>query len=415
MISPPPSRAANAEAVIDRALRPRPPLRVLIAGGGRAALEAMFRLQRVAGDHTTITVLAPEEHFVNHALDSLLPFATARSPREPLSALASAGGARLHRGSMHTIDVTAHHVITDAGELVEYDVLLIAVGARRTASPAHTLCFGSDGSEERMHGLIQDVEEGYVRKIAFVMPPGPTWPLALYELALMTAARADGLCQDSEMTLVTPEPAPLAVFGTSASLALSNRLRQAGITVHTGARVAIPQRGRIEIHPGGERLAVQRVVTVPALTGPTLDGLAHDGQGFLPVDEHGRVQGARDVYAAGDVTSGAVKHGSLACRQADSAAEAIAAQAGVALDPTPFVPVLEGVLMTEREAIVMRCPSGDDAVPPEVVHCGEPGWPPPKLACRELAPHLAAAGRSVAAPRNPPVRSEQDQRPARTR
>jgi len=29
-----------------------------------------------------------------------------------------------------------------------------------------------------------------VRKIAFVVPPGASWPLAFYELALMTAERA---------------------------------------------------------------------------------------------------------------------------------------------------------------------------------------------------------------------------------
>jgi hypothetical protein len=82
----------------------------------------------------------------------------------------------------------------------------------------HSLCFGSDGSQGRMHGLIQDVEAGYVRRIAFVMPVGATWPVALYELAL-PAERAFDQCQTCEITLLTGEPAPLAIFGAATARA----------------------------------------------------------------------------------------------------------------------------------------------------------------------------------------------------
>jgi sulfide:quinone oxidoreductase len=43
---------------------------------------------------------------------------------------------------------------------------------------------------EAFHGLLQDVEGGYIRAIAFVSPGRMAWPLPIYELALMTAARA---------------------------------------------------------------------------------------------------------------------------------------------------------------------------------------------------------------------------------
>ena len=68
-----------------------------------------------------------------------------------------------------------------------------------------------------MHGLIQDVEGGYAKSIAFVVPPGVTWALPLYELALMTAERAYSVNTDVELTLVTPEDEPLGVFGREAS------------------------------------------------------------------------------------------------------------------------------------------------------------------------------------------------------
>jgi DNA-binding CsgD family transcriptional regulator len=112
----------------------------------------------------------PADQFANHALDVRLPFATPHARRQSVTTLAAAGGARLHRGRVSSIDVEEHQVVTDSGEIVAYDVVLLAIGAVQRASLPHAPCFGSDGSQEHMHGLVQDVEAGYVRSIAFVMP-----------------------------------------------------------------------------------------------------------------------------------------------------------------------------------------------------------------------------------------------------
>jgi sulfide:quinone oxidoreductase len=367
-----------------------PPLNVVIAGAGRAGLEAMFRLHRIAGPRAQVTLLAPNDEFCNHALDVLLPFATPHARRQDVRTLAAAAGAEVHLGRVSSIDVDEHHVITDAGETVPYDVLLLAIGAVQRAPMPHSLCFGSEGSQEHMHGLVQDVEAGYVRRIAFVMPRGATWPVALYELALMTAERCFDQCQTCSLTLLTGESAPLAIFGAATTKALLDRLQTAGITLRTSVEVEVPARGHVAIAGGAEQLAVDRIVTVPVLDGPSVAGVRHDGNGFLIIDHHGRVEGAEDVYAAGDVTSGPIKHGSLACRQADAAAEAIAAQAGVTLEPAPISPVLEGVLLTERDALLMRYEPDAGAAQAEVLRRGAPGWPPTKISGRELALHLDA-------------------------
>ena len=95
-------------------------------------------------------------------------------------------------------------------------------------------------------------------------------------------------------------------------------------------------------------------MTVPELIGPAIQGLPHDAAGFLPIDAHGRVTGAPGVYAAGDAADFEIKQGGIACQQADAAAEAIAACAGVAIDPQPFSPVLRGLLRTERDALSLQ-------------------------------------------------------------
>lgn len=248
-----------------------------------------------------------------------------------------------------------------------------------------------------MHGLIQDVEEGWVRRVAFVVPAEATWPVPLYELALMTAERAYDLCQRPELTFVTAEPAPLALFGPLASRALTERLHDGGIEVHTAVATDVPKRGLLELHPSGERVTVDRIVTLPSPYGPRLQGLPHNAHGFLVVDRHGRVRGTPDVYAAGDVTDHPIKQGGLACQQADAAADAIAAQAGAAIEPEPREPLLEGVLLTERTALFMRRESRADIAVCSVVARRRRSWRPTKITGRELVAHLSDPQRYAAA------------------
>jgi sulfide:quinone oxidoreductase len=354
---------------------------VLIVGGGTAALEAAFRLQRVAENRIHTTILAPDEYFVTHAMAILVPFAAGTIPHEPLAGLASDAGASLRRGRMTSVDTEAHVVNTDAGEAIAYDALLIAVGGM-ARSHAHALSFGDPGTEERMHGLVRDVEEGFVHRIAFVVPEGATWPVPLYELALLTAERAYEMCLDPELTVVTSEEAPLALFGPEASHALAARLAGASVRVVTATAAGIATCGLVELRPGGEQLAVDRVVTLPTLAGPAIPGLPHDPAGFLPVDRHGRVAGAPDVYAAGDVTNHRVKQGGLACQQADAAAEAIAARAGAAIEPRPYLGILQGVLLTERDATFLGQGANEDRPDDSL------WWPPTKIAGHELALHV---------------------------
>ena len=382
--------------------------RVLIAGAGSAALEAAFRLQRVGENRVETTILAPDDEFATHAMAVLIPFAAGDVAHEPVAGLARSAGARLRRGRLAAVDVAAHEVTTADGETIGYDALLIAVGAVQRVPPRHVLAFGAPGTEERMHGLVQDLEAGFVRRIAFVVPAGATWPVPLYELALMAADRAYEMGMDPELTLATWEPAPLELFGGEASDALAARLAERGITVFTGVHAEVPVAGVVELHPGGERLHADRVVTLPILDGPAVAGLPHDGDGFLVVDPHGRVHGVPDVYAAGDATHHAVKQGGLACQQADAAAEAIAAQAGAPIDPEPYAAILQGVLLTQRAANYLRREaSADSVVPHEAVW-----WPPTKIAGRELSrhlgrqsPHTAAAAREGVEIHRPLVRA----------
>ena len=361
------------------------PTNVLIAGGGPAALEAALRLHRLGAGHLTTTLLAPEAEFTYRPLSVLDPFAAGGATSYSLERIAADAGFTHRSGTLMSVDPVGHVATTGEGEQIPYEVLLVAAGAAQVRPfDGATMFKGSERDVESLHGLVQDVEGGYTRRVVFVMPDGASWPLPLYELALMLAERAYDMGASVEMHVVTPEAKPLEAFGPEASAEVARLLESVGVVVHTGSRAERVERGSVRLSPGGEELEALRVVTLPRLVGREIPGLPGNEAGFLVTDGHGRVTGVPDVYAAGDITAFPIKQGGLACQQADAAADHIAARAGAKLDPQPFRPVIHGVLMTERSArFIVNDPGHKSRV------AGHPlWWPPTKIAGRELAGYL---------------------------
>ena len=66
--------------------------RVLIAGGGVAAIEAMLALHALAGDRVEIELLGAEPHFWHRPLSVAEPFGLGKATRYEVGALAAAAG-----------------------------------------------------------------------------------------------------------------------------------------------------------------------------------------------------------------------------------------------------------------------------------------------------------------------------------
>ena len=249
--------------------------------------------------------------------------------------------------------------------------------------------------DEQLHGLIQDVEGGYVRKLAFIAPARMAWPLPLYELALMTARRAYDMNEDISVTIVTAEDAPLAVFGQAVSEAVEPLLERNGILTICSAHAETPEPGHVALHPGQRQLHVDRVIALPELFGPSTPGVPKsDAHGFISVDAHCKVPGLESVFAAGDATDFAVKYGGIAAQQADVAAESIAALAGAPIEPSKFNPVVHGILLGGDRPLYLKAHiTGGHGSSSEV--SGEPTWSPAaKIAAKYLAPFLEARDRT---------------------
>lgn len=361
---------------------------VLIAGGSFAGLEAMLALRALAAERVDVELLAADAEFLYRPLSVAAPFETSRVRRFPLGRLAERCGARYVKGALTAVDTGAGRATTADGEELAYDELVVACGARAEEAVPGALTFRGPEDVPRLRELVQGIEDGAVARIAFVVPAGVSWPLPLYELALLTARRAREVRPGVEVILVTPERAPLAVFGTSASNLVRELVDENRVRLATERHAVRYGDGGLEL-VGGERMAVDAVVALPFLRGPALPGLPHDADGFLPVDTQGRVRGAPRVYAAGDAIAFPVKQGGLATQQADVVAETIAAEAGVPIDPTPLDPVLRALLLTGDRPAYVRIALGGHHGDPGVAEWEPLWWPPAKVAGIYLAPFLA--------------------------
>ena len=284
---------------------------------------------------------------------------------------------------------------TNAGDQHRYDALIVAPGATIKPRYEHAITVDDRRIDDLLHGLIQDVEGGYVKRLAIVVPPRMPWQLPAYELALMTASRAEDSNIEMEITIVTPEEAPLALFGEGASRGVQALLDEHGVDVITSAYCEIPRSGQIEISPGDRTLSADRVIALPELVGPSLAGLPEADNGFIPVDEHCRIRGLEHEYAAGDAIDFAVKHGGLASQQADTAARAIAAGLGAPVAASPFEPVVHGMLLTGEKPLFLSAEiTGGHGFSSSI--SDEPEWHPgTKIAARYLAPYLEQRSQAV--------------------
>ncbi len=372
------------------------PFRVVIAGGGVAALEGALALRDLAGERISITLLAPGSEFVYRPMRVREPFAYSEARRYPLDEIARDIGVELKHDGFKRLERDRRIVHTEGGDQLEYDALVLALGAIRRPRFKHATTLDDARIDEQLHGLIQDVEGGYVQKLAFISPGRMPWPLPMYELALMTAQRAHAMGAELSITVATPEDAPLAIFGQTVSGAVAQLLTDRGILVIPSARCETPGPGELSVYPGARRLLLDRIVALPELFGPSTPGVPKSApDGFLPVDVHCQVRGVDRVFAAGDATDFAVKHGGMAAQQADTAAEAIAALAGAPVEPKPFHPIIHAILLGADKPLYLSAHiTGGHGSSSEI--SDTPSWSPPtKIAAKYLSPYLESRDRAA--------------------
>lgn len=376
------------------------PLRVLIAGAGVAGLELALALGELAGERVQTAVIAPNAEFAYRPLAVREPFAYAPARRYPVERIVRDAGAELIVDELAWVDPAAHVVHTRGGQQLEYGALALALGARARPRYQHAITIDDARLDEVLHGLIQDIEQGFVHRLAFVIPARMAWPLPVYELALMTATRAYDMNIELQIAVVSPEDTPLAIFGGAASEAVAERLAEARVEAILSAYAEIPEAGKVAINPCERHLEADRVVALPELFGPGVRGIPAGEHGFIRTNPFGEVPVVGPVFAAGDGIDFPVKHGGLAAQQAEVAARSIAVLAGAPVERRAFTPLIRGMLLTGGRPLYMCARiTGGRGFASQVADY--PLWSPPtKVWAAYLSPYLDALDREAAASTN---------------
>jgi sulfide:quinone oxidoreductase len=362
------------------------PTRVIIAGGGVGGLEAILALRELA-PQLDIELLTDSDVFRFEALAVAEPFGSGPPAEVPVAEFCAEHRVRLRRDRLAEIWPEQRRLLTDSGEDVPYDALIVSPGARRRtpaaeaqrrleASPRAVVFTGAGAPDDVSGAIATAGEQG--GRLTFEVPAGPCWPLPLYELAI---GAADELRDSTaSVAIVTPEGAPLERLGPAVAERVGAILGDYGViftSTRTLSRPPAPD-------PGAPR------ITIPELDVPEIPGLPQEGHGFIPTDPAMRVPGVERVWAVGDATWFPLKQGGLAAEQADVAAAGIAFALGETEAPeganARFAPVLGAALMTPDGPRFLRA-AGDGAA---AVSAEAPlWWPPAKVAGRLLAPYMA--------------------------
>ena len=326
---------------------------VVIVGGGVAALEAALALRALAGDLVHMTLVSADPDLTYRPSAAFEAFGHPVPPRCDLAAIAADLDASFRMGRLEAVAPQNRSVRLSSGIRVEYDSLILTTGARATASIPGALTFRDQRDIPALRRTLRELESGELTRLAFAVPSGVNWSLPLYELALLSAVRAELFGTGTDIVLVSPEHRPLEVFGEEASRMVADVLVDRGVRF-VGDSPAISWSGGELSIQGDAPIQAELVVAVPQLRVNRIAGIPASWWGFVPTDSFGRVEGVADVYAAGDMTTYPIKQGGLATQQADRIAHTIAASLGAPVKELHSSHILRARLLGGERPLLLR-------------------------------------------------------------
>ena len=328
--------------------------RIVVVGGGFAGLEVSLALRALAGDHVRLTLISPDRFFAYRPAATLEAFDEGPPEHYDLREIAHDLHATFLCARLEAVGATNTWVRLSSGGRLQYDSLVLAIGARARVGIPGALTFRGQDDVPRFRNLMVDVGSGTIKRLVFAVPAGASWPLPLYELALLSATYAAEHGLQTEVSVVTPEATPLEMFGPEGSRLVADLMAERRVRFVGNSIVSQVRRDGMLTLQFDPPLKADRVVASPELQGMSVSGIPGNWWGFVPTDAVGRVEGLKNVYAAGDMTTFPIKHGSLATQQADRIAHTIAAQLGVAARETRGDRVMRARLLGGSRPLLLR-------------------------------------------------------------
>jgi len=356
--------------------------RVLILGGGFAALETAFLLRMRARDQVDISLVSDNDNFVFRPNSIYVPFGA--SPDSLLVDLSKPMHRReidFHHGSVTEVDPDNRLVSLAGGDRLHYDKLVIATGAAMAPGEVPGLTehaatiWTTDsmlGVRERFERVVSRQRAGERPNVLFLIPPNNKCAGPLYEIVLMleTWLRRQDARSGVDIAWSTYEHSYIQAFGPRLHDVVDEEFRQRGIHGHTEEIVTEVLPGEVRYANGSSRPFDELIAFPPYVSALRYHSLLSDERGFIKTELATRqVSGHDNIYAPGDAGDFPVKQAFLAFLQADSVADHVAASVGAHEFATPFDPVSMCVMEMFDKATFAQVPlrvTGDPLRPVEV-------------------------------------------------
>jgi sulfide:quinone oxidoreductase len=357
--------------------------RVLILGGGFAALETAFLLRMRARDAVDISLVSDGPNFVFRPNTIYVPFgAEPDSLLVDLSKPLHRRDIDFHQAAVKEVHPARRLVSLAGGERLSYDKLVVATGAAMApgevpglAEHAATI-WTAEGMlkvRERFERVAARQQAGEHPRVLFLVPPNNKCAGPLYEIVLMleTWLRRKDSRERVDITWSTYEDTYIQAFGPRLHDVVSKEFAERGIDGHTGERVSGVLANEVLYADGSSHEFDELIAFPPYVSAVRYESLPSDERGFITTELTTRkVVGHDDIYAPGDAGDFPVKQAFLAFLQADAVADHIASLVvGRHEFETPFDPVSMCVMEMFDKATFAQVPlrlTGDPAHPVEV-------------------------------------------------
>jgi len=295
--------------------------KVLILGGGFAALEAAISLRK---EDFTVTVVSDRLYFYIYPTSIWVPTRVCEfdDVRVDLDRIANIHGFSLIIDPVASIEAAKKKVILHSGIVLDdYDYLIVAMGAHKMKHPGieHTLsiCGAPEQSlalRERLDALMEKgsgkiaMGFGGNPKESSAVRGGPAFEL-LFNVHTMLTKRA--LRDSFELTFFAPMPQPGARMGEKALTIMEKMFNKMKIERHFGKRFKQFDEAGITFEDDS-RLDADLVMFIPAGNGHDViksSDLPTNEAGFVTVNDYGEVliegeEATRShIYAVGDVAA----------------------------------------------------------------------------------------------------------------
>ena len=304
---------------------------ILILGAGFGGLELSSLLSEDLADEVEVTLVDKTDAFVFgfSKLDVLFGHQTRDEVHLPYRHIAKPG-VEFRQEHVLSIDLGKRHVVTDASEY-DPDVLVVALGADYDFDATPGFVDGGfefytvDGAE-RLRDELTSFGGGRillaVLSIPFKCPPAPYEAILLLHDQLVERGVRDA----TEMTVISPQPAPIPV-SPEASAAVERTMADRGIDYVKRHRVRGIDPSAKVAHLKDHDESYDLFIGIPVHKAPDVileSGLAPEG--WVDVDPFTLATKFPGVFAIGDCTgTGMPKAGVFAERAAIAVADSIVA------------------------------------------------------------------------------------------